>query len=119
VTFASFPTANVKVSDDLRSPLTREFTTGLGRQLGTRGQVKGTYAWRKTTHLVEDFVDLSNGIVNVPLVGALTTRVLGNSDVPKRSYSAFITQLGLPAPRASHGWRAIHGTDQRRRQLCR
>ena len=36
-TFANFPTANVQVADDIRSPLTREFTLGLGRELGPEG----------------------------------------------------------------------------------
>jgi hypothetical protein len=92
VIFASFPTANVKVADDLHSPVTREFTLGVGQLLGARGHAKATYAWRKTTGVVEDFLDLTGGIADVPLVGRLTNRVFANSDVPKRSYAALILQ---------------------------
>jgi hypothetical protein len=93
VIFASFPTANVKVADDLHSPITRELTLGAGQLLGDRGYAKATYAWRKTTGVVEDFLDLSGGIVDVPLVGRLTNRVFANSEVPRRSYSALLLQM--------------------------
>ncbi len=92
VSFANFPTANVKVAKGLQSPLVRELTLALGRQLGQQGHAKATYVWRNTSNFVEDFVSLSNGIVNVPLVGQLTNRVLDNTDVPKRSYEAAIFQ---------------------------
>jgi len=36
VVFANFPTANVKVAPGLQSPLTKEFTLALGRELGSR-----------------------------------------------------------------------------------
>ncbi len=48
--------------------------------------------WRKTTNFVEDFASLKNGVVDVPLVGTLTNRVLDNTDVPRRSYQAAILQ---------------------------
>ena len=59
--FANFPTANVRVADGIKSPLTREFTLGVGRELGSRGHAKATYAWRTTSNFVEDFVDLTHG----------------------------------------------------------
>ena len=90
--FANFPTANVKVAKGLQSPIVRESTVALGRQLGAQGHAKATYVWRKTTNFVEDFASLANGVVNVPLVGSLTNRVLDNTDVPKRSYQAAIFQ---------------------------
>jgi hypothetical protein len=92
VSFANFPTANVKVADGLQSPLVREFTLALGRQLGQRAHAKATYVKRNTSNFVEDFVNLSNGVVNVPLVGPLTNRVLDNTNVPKRAYEAAIFQ---------------------------
>ena len=92
VVFASFPTANVKVAKGLQSPIVREGTVALGRQLGQQGHAKATYVWRKTTNFVEDFASLQNGVVDVPLVGPLTNRVLDNTDVPKRSYQAAIFQ---------------------------
>ncbi len=92
VSFANFPTANVQVAKGLQSPLVREFTLALGRQLGQQGHAKATYVRRNTSNFVEDFVSLSNGIVNVPLVGQLTNRVLDNTDVPQRAYEAAIFQ---------------------------
>ena len=87
---ASFPTANVTVADGIRSPLTREFTVGLGRDLGQRGHAKGTYAWRHATGFVEDFVSLSQGVTNVPLVGNVTNKVYDNADDLYRDYQAAI-----------------------------
>jgi outer membrane receptor protein involved in Fe transport len=94
VVFANFPTANVFVDDDFSSPLTKEFTLGIGRELGTRGHAKATYAWRTTSNFVEDFVDLSTGRTDVPLVGTLSNRVYGNTDALYRDYQALVFQSG-------------------------
>jgi hypothetical protein len=91
VVFANFPTANVAVAEGLQSPLVREMTLGVGHEIGP-GHVKGTYVWRSTNNFVEDFITTANGVVNVPLVGQLTRRVLDNSDVPIRSYQALLLQ---------------------------
>ena len=88
--YASFPTSNVRVADGIRSPLTREFTLGLGRELGRRGHAKATYAWRRASDFVEDFISLENGVTQVPLVGTLTTKVYDNSDDLYRDYQAAI-----------------------------
>ncbi len=94
VVSASFPTANVRLADDLRSPVTREFTAGLGREFADHGFSRVTYAWRRASHFVEDFVDLSQGVTNVPLVGTLTNRVYQNTDDRVRDYRALIAQAG-------------------------
>jgi hypothetical protein len=99
VTFANFPTSNVRVADGIKSPLTKEFTLGLGRQIGTRADARATYAWRKASNFVEDFADLSGGITDVPLVGALTNRVYDNTDQLHRDYQALILQAGYRARR--------------------
>jgi hypothetical protein len=91
-TYANFPTANVRLADGIQSPLTREFTVGLGRELGERGHAKATYAWRRASQFVEDFLDLSRGVTSVPLVGPLTNRVYDNTDVLYRDYQALIVQ---------------------------
>jgi hypothetical protein len=78
----------------LQSPLTREFTAGVGREVGTRAHVRATYAWRKASRFVEDFVDLSRGITNIALVGPLTNRVFDNVDGLDRGYQALILQSG-------------------------
>jgi hypothetical protein len=94
VIYANFPTANVRVADGIKSPLTREFTLGIGRELGSRGHAKATYAWRKMTNFVEDFVDMSTGTTTVPLVGSLANRVISNTDALFRDYQAMILQSG-------------------------
>ena len=90
--WANFPTANVDVADGIRSPTVREFTVGLSRQLGQRGQVRATYAWRTTSNFVEDVIDLSTGVTDVPMVGTLSNRVFRNTDEPTREYQALIVQ---------------------------
>jgi hypothetical protein len=92
VSFGSFPTANVRIADELRSPTVREFTVGLGRELGSRGYAKATYVWRNTSHFVEDFASLANGTTDVPVVGTLTNRVISNTDDGRREYRALILQ---------------------------
>jgi hypothetical protein len=95
VVFASFPTANVRLADDLSSPVTREFTVAIGQEFGGQGFSRLTYVWRHATDFVEDFVDLSGGITNVPLVGPLTNRVYENTDALGRDYQALVAQGGF------------------------
>jgi hypothetical protein len=92
VSFAAFPTANVQIADGMQSPLTREFTAGVGRELGQRAHVRATYAWRNASGFVEDFIDLSRGITNIPLVGPATNRVFDNVDELDRGYQALLVQ---------------------------
>lgn len=92
VSFASFPTANVRVADDIQSPLTKEFTLGIARQLGRRGHARATYAWRKASQFVEDFTSLAGGVTNVDLVGPLTNRVFDNTGELHRDYQAVVLQ---------------------------
>jgi hypothetical protein len=94
VVFANFPTANVQLADDLRSPITREFTAGLGHEFSDRGHARITYVWRRSTDFVEDFVDLSRGVTGVPLVGPLTNRVFENTDALVREYQSLVAQGG-------------------------
>jgi hypothetical protein len=94
VVFANFPTANVAIADGINSPLTREFTVGLGRELGSNGNVKATYAWRSASQFVEDFVDTTTGVTSVPLVGTLANKVFNNTDDLYRDYQALILQTG-------------------------
>jgi hypothetical protein len=92
----SFPTANIFNASGLKSPLTREFTAGAGRQLGQKGFVKGTYVFRTWTHFVEDFVQLSNGVTSVVRngvnFGSFTNVVYNNTDEPKREYDGVVLQ---------------------------
>jgi outer membrane receptor for ferrienterochelin and colicin len=94
VTYANFPTANIRMADDLQSPVTREFTAGVGRQLGANGDVKATYAWRTASQFVEDFVDTTTGTTDVPLVGVIGNRLYANTDDLYRDYQALVLQSG-------------------------
>ncbi len=67
---AAFPTSNIVVAPGLSSPTVREFTVGVGRELNQRGYAKVTYQFRQWYHFVDDFIQLSNGIVNVNRNGA-------------------------------------------------
>jgi len=100
VVFANFPTANIRVADDISAPLVNEASAALGQALGRRGHAKATYVWRRTSRFVEDFVDLSNGVTTVPLVGELTNRLLSNTSEPKRSYAGLILEASY-APAAT------------------
>ncbi|MEO8070580.1 MAG: hypothetical protein ABI652_04205, partial [Acidobacteriota bacterium] len=97
VSFANFPTANVRVADGITSPLTREFTGGLGRELGSNGDVKATYVWRSASDFVEDFIDMTTGVTNAPLVGALSNRVYDNNSNLFRDYQALVLQSNYRA----------------------
>jgi hypothetical protein len=94
VIFASFPTANVEFAEGVRSPLTKEFTLGLGTELGDRGYAKATFAWRRASQFVDDFMDLGRGITNIPLVGPVVNRVFDNVDNFHRDYQAAVLQGG-------------------------
>ena len=95
---ASFPTANIFVANGVQSPTVHEFTLGLGRGVGANGYAKVTYQWRKWYGFLEDFISLSNGIVNVNRNGAnigdLTKVIYNNapSDAINRHYQALVFQ---------------------------
>ena len=92
VVFASVPTANVRIADDLSAPRVTEATAGVAQALGDRGHAKATYVWRQTTNVVEDFADLSTGVTSVPNVGDITNRLLRNTSDPSRGYSALMLE---------------------------
>jgi hypothetical protein len=102
--FASFPTANVSFDPDLKSPLTKEFTTSFGADLWQKGSIQAAYVWRRTSDLVEDFTSLANGTTAVVEPGVdltLTNRVFANSDVADRRYQGLQFQGRYTARR---GW---------------
>jgi hypothetical protein len=90
-----FPTANVFVADGLSSPVTKEFTVSGG---GTAGRAYGElgYIWRRTDDVIEDFIDLTNGVTDVVRngvdVGTFTNIVYRNSDFGERRYQAAVVQ---------------------------
>lgn len=93
---ASFPTANIFVNSGLSAPIVKEVTLSAGRELGQKGFAKVTYQHRTWNNFVEDFINLSNGIVNVNKNGAnignLTKVIFGNTDDVNRNYDALVFQ---------------------------
>lgn len=98
VLFGDFPTANIFFEDGLHSPVTREFTASIGRQLGTRGAAKLHYQWRSVSGFIEDFTNdptaagrttvLRNGVN----FGTFDNVFYRNSDEPIREYQAIVLQ---------------------------
>ena len=86
----TFPTANVFFDADLHSPLTRELTLGLGRDISRSAWARATYVKRHATSFVEDFITMADGQTNVSRngvdLGAFDNQVYRNSNLPKRDY---------------------------------
>lgn len=104
-----FPTANVTLAPELSSPVTKEFTTSLGAELGVRGYGEVTYVFRRTSNLIEDQIALSNGTTHVVRngvdAGTFTNIVYANSDVATRQYQGLLLQSRY---RISNRW-ALNG----------
>ena len=92
VTYANFPTANVKTADGLHAPITRELTIGAARRLAEIGVARVTYVQRRAVDLIDDFTNLSTGTTVVPLIGTLTNRVYDNTDDATREYKAMMLE---------------------------
>jgi outer membrane receptor protein involved in Fe transport len=94
--FGSFPTANVSIAKGLSSPITKEFTVSVGRELGGRGAAQVTYVQRHTDNFIEDFTDIANGTTDVAQngidFGTFTNIVFRNSNAPKRDYQGMVFQ---------------------------
>jgi len=88
----TFPTANVFLEDGLESPLTRELTLGVARDLRDRGWARATYVSRHATNFVEDFITMAEGQTIVSKngvnLGAFDNAVYRNTSVPTRDYQA-------------------------------
>jgi hypothetical protein len=88
----AFPTANIFMDPNLRSPLTHEITLAAGRQIWKGGFVKAMYTRRHTTHFVEDFTTIADGQTTVMRdglnFGTFDNIVYRNSDEPRREYQA-------------------------------
>ena len=101
--FGDFPSANILFEEGLSAPITREFTLSGGTGVGDKGHVDVTYVWRDTIDLIEDFIELDNGTVDIVRdgedFGTFTNRIFRNSDLPARQYQALVFQ-GRYTPRA-------------------
>ena len=88
----TFPTANVFFADDLESPLTRESTIAIARDLGRSGWARATYVARHAANFVEDFITVAEGRTTISRhgisLGAFDNAVYRNTDVPSRRYQA-------------------------------
>jgi hypothetical protein len=91
-----FPTANVQVDRNLSAPITKEVTFSAGTTIGARGYGEASYIWRRTEHVIEDFISVSNGTTKVERdgvdFGSFTNIVYRNSDIPQRRYQGVVLQ---------------------------
>jgi hypothetical protein len=100
--YASFPSANVSFADDFASPLTHELTAGTSLALGRSGSAQATYIWRRTTNLIEDYIDLSTGTTHIEqdhVDMIVSNRVYANSDTAFRAYQGLLFQARYPVSR--------------------
>ena len=85
-----FPTANVTLAEGLSTPVVKEFTASLDAAVGSRGSVSGTYVYRRTGNLIEDYISIANGTTHVVQdgndFGTFTNVLYANSDVARRRY---------------------------------
>ena len=91
----TFPTANVFFADDLKSPLTKEFTFALARDIGSKGWARATYVNRRATNFVEDFITIEGGKTLVSrngLTGTFDNAIYDNTDLVRRDYQAVDVQ---------------------------
>jgi hypothetical protein len=94
---ATVPTANIFMDPKTKSPLVHEFQTSYGATMGAgKGYAEVAYVYRKTTSMIEDFIDLSNGTTPVSLqgvsAGTVTNVLYQNTDLANRQYSSMVFQ---------------------------
>jgi hypothetical protein len=65
VLFGSFATANVFFEDGLSSAVNKEFTVSFGGEIGKRGYGKATFVRRRTSNILDDFIDTTTGATEV------------------------------------------------------
>jgi hypothetical protein len=87
------PLANIFVDEDLKTALTHEATLSYGTAFGNRrGYAEASYVFRKTTNMIEDFINRDSGTTHVVFAGVdagdATNLVYRNSELTKREYQA-------------------------------
>jgi hypothetical protein len=96
IVFGKFPTANVSFEPGLSSPLTKEFTVSADTTLGQRAHAEASYVWRRTSGLIEDFINQTNGFTDVVKngtdFGTFTNVVYRNTDIAERHYQGLVFQ---------------------------
>lgn len=92
----TFPTGNVVFDPDLSSPVARELSLSVGRQLASTTWVAASFLDRRFRGFVEDFVTLDGGFTNIEREGLdfgnFDNQVYRNSDEPERRYQALELQ---------------------------
>jgi hypothetical protein len=92
----AFPTANIFVADGMSSPIVREFTLGIGREVEQKGYAKVTYQFRRWSRFIEDNIQLSNGTLNINRngvnLGTFTRVIYDNTTGIEREYQALVFQ---------------------------
>lgn len=87
----TFPTANIFFAGDLASPLTREFTLALAREIGAKGWARAAYVNRHGMHFVDDFITVDAGKTTISrngISGVFDNAVYRNTDLASRDYRA-------------------------------
>jgi hypothetical protein len=101
-----FPTANIFYADDIKSPVTKEWTGAFGMQLGQGGYFKAIYTWRDMSDFVQLFQNRAAGSTNVVVdgfdFGTFTNQVWDNSSDGQRTYQGLQFQSGY---RITPSWR--------------
>lgn len=90
--YASVPTGNIFMSDDLSAPNNREWTVSAGMALPRGGSLKATYIDRDLTEVIDDFVTIDQGCTQIVFqgvdAGCFDNVVYKNTGVPERVYQA-------------------------------
>lgn len=90
--YASVPTGNIFMSDDLSSPTNREITFSAGMALPRGGSFKATYIDRDLSEMIDDFVTIDQGCTQIVFqgvnAGCFDNVVYRNTSVPVREYQA-------------------------------
>lgn len=86
----SFATANVFYDENIKSPVTKEWTGAAGVQLGDNGHIKAIYTHRQVTDFVQVFVNTSTGTTSVVKngvdFGTFSNRLWSNTSDGQRKY---------------------------------
>jgi len=86
----SFATANVFYDNNVKSPITKEWTAAAGMQLGSKGYLKAIYTHRNVTDFVQVFVNTSTGTTDVVKdgvdFGTFSNRLWSNTSDGQRKY---------------------------------
>jgi hypothetical protein len=94
----AFPTANVFYDDNIKSPVTKEWTLAAGTEFGKSGYLKAIYTHRRITDFVTQFVNQETGSTDVVKdgidFGTFSNIVWGNTDSPRRVYDGLQFQFG-------------------------